>query len=432
VTTASADSISSPFALGRAISVTIRGNRLLAALGAMGASEMCNRISRVVTAVSLAHMLSASEFGLAAVALTSWELMRVFTATGLDARILQCPDSELENVCRSSYSLNWALYALVFALQIAAAYPISLFYGDTRIAWLLAGLAVPYLVFPWVAVQVYRLQREQRTGLTATMLALLISGDNLLAAILALCGFGLWSIVVPKIVMSIVWTAIYLRLSSWRPTGKHDATSVRATFRFGAAILVTEIVNVLRLHGDKLIIGQMLGLERLGTYYFAFNAGLGIMTGIVGAFSTALLPHFCRNANEAWSGAQFWKPVVTVSLVTIPLIAMQAGLAPIYVPIVFGRRWSEAIPLLMVLCLSGVTLGLWRALTQFIRSRGRPGFELAITLVYAGVGIAAVAISAPHGLMAVAVAILLTSLVVVPLLALASLHHLRLTSKAST
>jgi len=422
----------SSFALIRAISSTIQGNRLLGALSVMGASEMCNRVSRVITAVTLAHMLNASEFGIAAVALTTWELMRVFTATGLDARILQCQDGDLENVCRSSYSLNWALYAVVFVLQIAAAYPISLLYGDSRIAWLVVGLAIPYLVFPWVAVQVYRLQREQRAGLTAAMLAVLISGDNLLAAVLALSGFGLWSIVVPKIVLSLVWTAVYLRLSSWRPTGKHDATSVRATFRFGAVILVTEIVNVLRLHGDKLIIGQMLGLEQLGTYYFAFNAGLGIMTGIVGAFSTALLPYFCRNAKENWSGAQFWKPVATVSLVTIPLIAMQTGFAPIYVPIVFGHRWSEAIPLLMVLCLSGVTLGLWRALTQFIRSRGRPGFELAVTVVYAGVGIAAVAISAPHGLMAVAQAILATSLIMVPLLALVSLSHLKSTSKAST
>jgi teichuronic acid exporter len=397
---------------------------LLSALGAMGASEMCNRVTRVLTAVTLANTLSPSEFGLAAVALTTWELMRVFTATGLDARILQCTDTNLEKVCRSSYTLNWGLFLAVFVLQSASAYPIAHAYGDNRIVWLILGLAIPYLAFPWVAVQVYRLQRERNIGITAAMLALLISGDNLLTSVMALGGYGLWSIVVPKIVMSLIWTAVYLKLSTWRPTGSYDAASVMSTFRFSGLILATEIINVLRLHGDKLIVGQVLGLEQLGIYYFAFNSGLGILSGIVGAFGTALLPHFCRSSHEAWKPEQFWKPVFLIGLLTIPLVAVQAGLAPIYVPIVFGHRWNSAIPLMMILCISGITLGPWRSLTQFIRSRGRPGLELAVTLIYATAGLAAVAMSATVGLTAVALAILFTNVVAVPLLTLASIGQL--------
>jgi len=407
-------------------------NKLVRSLGAMGASEMCNRVTRVLTAVALAHTLSPKEFGLAAITLTTWELTRVLTSTGLDARIMQCADDQLEPVCRSSYSLNWWLHGVVCLLQIAAAFPIALAYGDSRIAYLLLGLAIPYLAFPWAAVQVCRLQREQRTGLTAAMLAMLISGDNLLSAGLAISGCGLWSIVLPKVAMSIVWALIYRRLSPWRPVGALDSKSVATTFRFGAVILATEIVNVLRLQGDKLIVGQFLGLEQLGTYYFAFNAGLGITTGVAGAFSAALLPHFCRSSRQQWSGAEFWRPALTVSLMTAPLVALQAGLAPIYVPLVFGQRWTQAIPLLMVLCVSGASLGLWRALTQFIRSRGKPGLELLVTALYAATGLAAVTGAASHGAMAVAVALLVVSLTVVPALALLTLRYLKSAAKAAS
>jgi teichuronic acid exporter len=398
---------------------------LIGSLGVMGASEMCNRLTRVATAVTLAHVLSPTEFGLAAVTLTTWELTRVLTSTGLDARIIQCKAEDLEKVCRSSYSLNWWLHLAVCLVQVVMAFPIAHYYGNIRIAFLLLGLALPYLAFPWAAVQVCRLQREQRISITGGMLVLLISGDNLLSVLLALCGFGLWAVVMPKAVMSIVWAVIYRRLSPWRPTGRRDPRVVRDTFRFGAVILATELINVLRLQGDKLIVGQMLGLEQLGSYFFAYNSGLGIMTGIVGALSVALLPHFCKHTEGSWSQWRFWRPALTVSLLILPLVALQVALAPVYVPIVFGARWIHAVPLLMVLCASGVSLGLWRTLTQYIRSQGQPMLELLVTAGYCCSGLSVVLLLSRSGTMAVGYGLLVSSLVMVPALAIISLRHLK-------
>lgn len=398
--------------------------RLSLSLGTMGASELLNRATRVLTAVCLAHALTPRDFGLAAVTLTTWELMRVLTATGLDARILQCSDESLEQVCRTSYVLNWALYIVVGTLQLAAAVPVALAYGDLKIAWLLAALAIPYAVYPWVAVQACRLQREQRTHITAGMIAMMISGDNILTAAMALTGCGLWSIVVPKIIVSLLWVGLYRRLSSWRPQGPIDWQGAGRTLRFGATILATEIVNTLRFQGDKLIVGQMLGLESLGTYYFAFNAGLGIMWGIVNAFAVALLPHFTRTIGASWSRSDFWRPVLLVSALALPLIVVQTAAAPIYVPLVFGQRWAHAVPVLMLLCLSGIMMPAWRALGQFIRSRGAPGVELAINGTYAAVSLGAVAFGARFGLESVAIAQLGAALVTVPLLTFAALRWL--------
>lgn len=384
------------------------------ALGVMGLAEMVNRVSRILTAIALAHILSPAEFGIVAIALTSADLIRVLTSTGLGARIVQCADEELESVSNASYSLNWHMHLAVAGLQLVLAYPIAQAYGANEIGWLIAALAVPYLFYPLAAVQVYRLQRDNRMGVTAFMLATQISLDNLMTALLVLCGAGLAGIAIPKIAVCLVWVIAYRKLCSWRPNQQADTrVARRTTFKFGGLVLLTELTGALRQNADKLIIGQVAGLELLGVYYFAFNAGLGITTGLVNAFSTALLPHFSRHRGNSRM-IEFWKAAGLVSAIAMAVIGCQMAVAPYYVPLLFGARWSDSVPLLILLCASGLTMALWRSTTQFARAAGSPGLELRMTAIYSILSIATVLLTVPYGLLAVAGGQVVVNLIVIP------------------
>lgn len=393
---------------------SIRGIPLLRSFGALGSAEAINRVTRVIAAICLARALDPITFGIAAIALTTAELLRVFTQTGLGAQIIQAPQEELEGICSAAHRLNWLMHIAIFIVQIALAWPVAYFFGDPAIAWMIVILAIPLLIYPLVAVRVYRTQRCNRMGVTGGMTALQISTDNLLTAAMALSGFGLWSVVIPKLIVAPIWVICYWRIEKWTPAERPTPHVMRRCLSFGSKVLSSEIISALSIHADKFIIGALLGLKAVGIYFFAFNAGLGITRAFVAATSLGLLPHLCAARNTQEQLARFKSGVGMSYAMMAPILLAQIALAPIYVPIVFGEQWVSSTNLLMVLCASAITWPLWRATVQFWRAQGRPGLELRWTAFYAALSLTATAIGSIFGLMTIGYLLLAVNLLIVP------------------
>jgi PST family polysaccharide transporter len=389
----------------------LRGRSFAGAMGAMILSEGVNRITRLLTAVVMARYLSVWEFGLVAVALTTTELLRVLTASGLGAGIIRATVDELEDVCVATRRLTFYLYLGVFALQLALAWPVARAFAQPEIVPLVLVLAVPLLIYPFSTVQVFRMQRARRSKVTASMLGVQLSVDNLLTVILLMSGFGVWAVVWPKIACALAWVVIYRRLEPWHADATLKPHVMAHCWKFSRKVLGSECLQALRTHADKLIIAKLLGLEAAGLYYFAFNAGVGITTGLVNAFALVLLPEICASANVQQMKDNWRRSTVMIYAVIGPLVLAQVLLAPWYVPLVFGQKWTNAVPLVMLLSAGALSLPLWRSVQQLLRAGGHAGVEFNCSLVLACISVCAVVVSAPHGLTAVAIALLFINLV---------------------
>jgi teichuronic acid exporter len=362
----------------------------------MAGSEAINRLTRIVTALALGWSFAPYEFGLAAIALTSADIFRAFTQTGIGARIIGIEDEYYDAACNSAYRMNWVFYFVVFALQVSSAVPIANYFGDTKIAWIIAGLAVPYLLYPIVAVQVYRLHRQKRMRETAVMMTLLLSGDNLLTALFAVAGAGLWSLVIPKILCGLLWVLFYRRLENWSPTAEN--LPVLPMLKFGLTVLSSELATALRLHADKFIIGHVVGLVALGNYFFAYNVGLGIVTALTTAATTALLPYFVPVKGMTGNGRHLLKSVSVMIAIVAPVVLLQSVLAQWYVPLIFGERWLEAVPVIELLCWFGIPLMVLRLCSIFLRARSAVKLELQMSVSHTVLGIGCLVAALPIGL----------------------------------
>jgi O-antigen/teichoic acid export membrane protein len=373
-----------------------RSGSMVSSMLSMAGSEAINRFTRLMTAVALGWAFAPYEFGLAAIALTAADVFRAFTQTGIGARIIGIDDAHYAAACNSAYSMNWMFYLTVFAVQVVSAVPIANHFGDSKIAWIIAGLAIPYLIYPIVAVRVYRLYRQKRMKETALMMTLLLSGDNLLTAVFALAGAGLWSLVIPKILCAILWVIFYRRLEPWSPTA--EKLPMLPMLRFGLIVLSSELATAFRLHADKFIIGHALGLAALGNYFFAYNTGLGIVTALITAATTALLPYFVPDKGVESDGRQLLKAVTVMTSVVAPIIILQSALARWYVPVIFGERWLDAVPIIELLCWFGIPFMVLRLCSIFLRARSEVKLELKMSALQTLLGIGCLLVALPHGL----------------------------------
>lgn len=387
-------------------------------VGWLGGSGAIIRVSRLLTTIILARSLTSYDYGLAAVVLTTNEFVRVFTRNGIGIRLIQVQEKHLEELAQSAYWLNWVLFIGLFALQCLVAFPIAWFYRDNSLIVPICGMGFNLLLLPLGMVQAALIQREGRFKAIALTDMLQVCTDNILAAVFAIAGLGMWAIVLPKMLVAPIWVYFILKNHTWRPKRQFSSAGWGELIRFGRSVLGVELLNTLRSNLDYLIVGRFLSIQALGIYYFAFNAGFGISFGIISSIKSALLPHLCDvRSNFAQFRSRYQNSLKTISLVIVPLVLLQSLLAPFYVPIVFGQKWIDAVPILILICLSAIPRPFADSASQLLLAVDKPEIDLIWNLIFTGLFSIGLLIGVHWQSVGVATAVLLTHCVFLPLFA---------------
>lgn len=396
-------------------------DRFLRNVGWMGLSELGIRVSRLAATVILARLLTPQDYGLAALVLTTHEFIRVFTRNGIGDKLVQADAEEIGPLCETAWTLNWILGIGLFLIQGLGSFGVAAFYRNQSLVLPVFLIACTYLIYPLGMVQTALVRRENRLQVfSLTNLAQAVA-DNILTGSFALLGFGMWAIILPKLIVAPIWVLMMYRYEPWRPSGRLTLKGWRRILGFGSRILGVEMLNTLRENIDYLMIGRFIGVSALGTYYFAFNAGLGISLSAVNAMGVSLYSDLCDvRSNLDQLRQRFQANLATIAKVIVPLVALQSSLAPLYVPIVFGQRWVDrgAVPILILICLSALSRPFANAAAMLFRTVGLPEVDLWWNLGFTLVLTLAVIAGTHFGILGVAVAVMLTHLLLQPLYAL--------------
>lgn len=390
---------------------SLKSNKFARNLGSMGLAQILVRASRLITTVVLSRLLLPEIYATAAVVLTVYELIALFTRNGISAKVVQAAPDEVQVVAMTAWRMTWVVCASLMVIQGLLAFPIAKFYNDINLAAPIAAMSIIYLVTPLSNIQAAFQQREGHLGRMAFASALQVIVDNILTTCFALAGFGLWAIILPKLIVAPIWLVLVRFGHPWRPKKIGNFSLFygwRDIAKFSRSVLGTEILSTVQSNIDNLFVGYFLGLHALGIYYFAFNAGLGITLGFITAAGVAVFPYFCEVSQDRVAlQKRFYHIRNKICFGMVALILTQALIAPIYVPIIFGHKWTEASSILSVICLSALARPFASMTSQLLKTIGRPEIELhwqignTITLVLA------LLISSQISTMAVALAVFL-------------------------
>ena len=374
------------------------------------------RISRLLATIILARFLTKEDYGLAALVMTINEFVLVFTRNGIGTKLIQADSDHVESLSREAYWLNWLLFIGLFCSQVVTAFAVSWIYQDQRVIVPICVLGLVLLIMPIGLVQASLIQREGRFKVIALAQLAQVSTDNVLSAILAISGFGLWAIVLPKVLVAPIWLVVMLKNHPWRPHGRPTSNHWGELMGFGGSILGVELLQTLRSNLDYLIVGRFLSLESLGVYYFAFNAGAGISLGIMNATKASVLSHLCEaRDNLADFKARYFQSLKIMGTAIVPLVLLQSTLAPFYVPIIFGSRWDNAIPILIIICLSAIPRPFADAASQLLIAIDKTEWDLTWNIIFSSFFAVALFIGVQWQAIGVAIAVLLSHWLFLPL-----------------
>ncbi|NDV49794.1 oligosaccharide flippase family protein [Salipiger sp. PrR003] len=379
--------------------LALTGVPLVRNLLSYGASEVAAKASRLLVVIAVSRTMEAEAIGLAAAALAAADILKALTENGVGQRIIAAPEHRLEATCETARRIFTLWCAGLFGLQLLVAGLVVALGGSVFVGGLIALLALEYLFMPAGLVQAALAMREGKMRQTAAIAGGQVVGANLMAALLALFWPGALALVLPRILAAPIWLVCMRRLRPWRAAQSTIGAPISEFSRFGAAVLGIEIVKALRMQADKLLIGLLMGPEMLGLYFLAFNAGLGLASSFSVALSVVIFPHLCRATDRA----EALRQGILLSLAVIaPAVALQAALAPVYVPLLFGAGWEGIAEVVSILCLAAIPMSLWSGAAGWLRAEGRTGEELRATMLLTGALLLNTVVMSPFGLTALA------------------------------
>jgi O-antigen/teichoic acid export membrane protein len=92
------------------------------------------------------------------------------------------------------------------------------------------------------------------------------------------------------------------------------------------------------------------------------------------------------------------KSVSVMIAIVAPVVLLQSVLAQWYVPLIFGERWLEAVPVIELLCWFGIPLMVLRLCSIFLRARSAVKLELQMSVSHTVLGIGCLVAALPIGL----------------------------------
>ena len=241
------------------------GDKTVRAVLWNAAGTFGNRALQFAATVVLARLLSPADFGMVAVLAIFTYLANALIESGFGSALIQMQAVTREDES-AVFHFNLAMAVLLYAALWFLAEPIARFYGQPELAPLARVLALVFFCNAFGLVQNTLLTKQLnfRQLTQAQLGATVVSGS--LGILLALRGWGVWSLAAQTIANAAVRSALLWILSPWRPLGQFRLASLRAMFPFGSRLLASGLLGSVVENVYPLIIGKFFTQADVGFY----------------------------------------------------------------------------------------------------------------------------------------------------------------------
>jgi O-antigen/teichoic acid export membrane protein len=390
------------------------GSRIRSGLAWKAGSQITLQISRMAVALILARLLTPHDWGLAAMVLLFSSFVIVFTDSALGTALIQRRDLSEDD----KSTVFWASAGIGVFLMIggiALSGPLASFYGEPEVRPLFAALSVGFFVSTLGTTQSALFVREMQFRLLELrqIVATVVGASAGIS--IALAHYGAWAIVGQQLAEAAASTVLLWYLSPWHPSFRFSMTSVRRLGGFAGNVFGENLLYQAGRNLSSLLIGRFLGPAALGTYALATNVILVPFSRIAGPLQQVFFPAFSRMNHDRVRMADVWiRATRFVGLISIPSLVGLAIVAPDFVHVVLGRRWSDATPVIQILAGVGLIQSLQTLSGEVLLALNRAGWLLRFTMLWFAGNVGAFALGLHWGILGVAACYAVATAVIEP------------------
>ncbi|MBI1758414.1 MAG: oligosaccharide flippase family protein [Actinobacteria bacterium] len=341
-------------------------------------NTVLGRAGTLLVGIALARLLAPADFGVFAVALVALAGVLAINELGVSLALVRLP-GDPRVIAPTVTTISIATSVLLYAACFLAAAPFAAALHAPAATGVVRLLCLAVIIDGVTAAPAQLINREFAQGRRAAVDLTNLVLSSGLTIVLAVAGFGAWSLAIGRLVGNGFTAGMLCRFAAYWPRPGFDRRHARALLGFGLPLAAASLLVITMLNVDNVIVGRLLGPVALGLYVQAFN----LSSWPVNVFSTVVrrvsLAAFSRVQDDA--GARTSALVRSAALLAaaaLPVSALLGLLASPLVTTLYGSRWAPAAAALQFLAVVGAARVLIELAYDFLVACGRARVTMAL------------------------------------------------------
>ncbi|MDH3659276.1 MAG: lipopolysaccharide biosynthesis protein [Alphaproteobacteria bacterium] len=352
----------------------------------------------------LTRLLAPEHFGVVALATILILVAQLVLFQGVGEALVQIEEIET-SWFSSALWMNVALASLAALILIAAAPAIAIAFSEPRFAPVLRAVAPLLLIYSVSGILQAKLRRDLKLkGFAfASILATILGA--IVAAVMAIKGFEVWSLVCQQWAYALTSTIMFLLHAGWRPKLRIEKAHIERLAGFSFNTIGAALLRFALRQLDLLFLGLHLPSKQVGLYFLATRILNTVGQLTYYSIQRLGLPVLARLQNDpVRQQAAINATLRLTCLVCLPIFFGLALIADLAIPMAFGWDWTGSIEPFRILCLFSIFYAMSLIANQILLSAGHASTVFRLSVMNALLFATAVGFAAPHGIKVTAVA----------------------------
>ena len=341
-----------------------------------------------ITKIILARILFPEDFGLFAMVIIVIQFLNLFVGSGLSSAVIYKKEDPHKTLS-TAFILALSTGFILSLISFLSGSHVAKFFNEPALNPMIKLISI-VLIFDSISTILYAgLVKELHFKRKAVVdvVAIIIYSTSVL--VLALLGYGAWSLIIAYIIQHTIQAIVLWIISPIKPNIYFDKEIAKEIGHFGKYSVATLIFSWAITSIDNILVGKKLGDEGLGYYSFGFNIATLPVLSITHMITGVFHPVFAKvRDNKEKLQEAYLKPLEWSLIFILPMSAGLFILAEPLVKVIFGERWLSMIPILKIFSLYSIFRTVCTIIAQLLEGVGKPktagkivGIELLIIVI---------------------------------------------------
>lgn len=325
-------------------------DKTIAGMSWSALDNIANQGITFLVSLELARLLSPAEYGLIGMITIFISISNTIVDSGFSNSLIR-KHTVTDEDYSTTFTFNLVLSVVMYALLYLCSPSIASFFHQKQLVALTRVLGVVVIINSIAIVQRTKLFRnidfKRQANISVT--SSIISG--IVGITMALCGFGVWSLVAQQISRQLA-NAVGLWISAnWVPSLYFSKISFNYQFNFGWKLLLSQIISTIWTEANNIVIGRCYSSEALGQYSRAHHFSGLFSTNMTSIIQRVSFPVLSSIKEDVRRLKENYKKIIKTSMFVsfVGMLSLAACSKPL-IYVLIGEKWEVATHFLPILC----------------------------------------------------------------------------------
>ena len=366
------------------------------------AEKIGSTLLQAIVSIIVANRIMPDDMGIIAVLTVFVTLSQVVIDSGFSQTLIRKANATAEDF-KAVFRFNLIASVALYTILTATTPWVASYYG-----WELIRKVAPvlYLLLPLNALCVIQntiMVKEFRFAQLSTIIfsSSLISG--ILAIVMALTGFGIWSLVGQRVSMMATKAILLWWKSPWRWRRDIRTGSLKEMTPYSLRLIATDMITAIYNNIAQLFIGKIYSADMLGYYNQAQKLKDMPVNATMQSIQSVTFPALAKISDNPTKFDEGYRRVLMLTaFIMLPVMTGLIATADDIYMLLLKPQWHPAIPYFRIMCLIGIFYPISAIAYNVLKVRSNGAIILRLEIIKKVIMTIILATTIPISVMAIA------------------------------